>query len=726
MYRSSGITRFHNQSRKIGSVSKSDSCVPRNTIPAQTRSCDANKRENNKTLQCSKANYSRSKLSSRFLTLTGNNSIVHRDNSKCKTIHASNPVASTSILETIVPKSRNKDSCHQPPHFSSQMVVKSSKCFERKKFTSRSDNGDYNNRCLESRLRGTYEISGVSRSVDRDTERLAHKLVRDGSSLPGSQAFCERSEGSECVDTLRQLNSCAIYQQTGGHSVGPIVLQDLGFVELGNSTQYLHKSSSHCRESKHFSRQAKQIQDNAHRMDFEQNSSSKNIPSVGSSSCRSVCISSEQTNRDLLHLDARLQCSSYRRPINSMGKHVCICLPPNLSNSESPRTYEQVSLPGDSNSTTLAKTSLVYKDSRTSDRLSNQTSSNIESITPAKINDKSSKSTNFQSDSLASLNRQFEKRGFSKQTRDLLCASWREGTQKDYISKFKRYSSWCSSRQIDPYTANLTQVAEFLTSLYTSGLQYRTIAGYRSMLSSIIDSVDGRPVGQHPYVVRLLKGIFNSRPPVSKLLPEWDLPRVLKMLEKLPFEPIKKAKLKHVTMKTVFLIAITTFRRCSDLQSLRIGDGSVSVQKKGVTFIRHGLAKQDRPSHFGTKVFVPSFAENKLLDPKRALFYYLKCTESFRHDTEGKDETKLFLSINEPHKPVSSQTISSWLVKTIKMAHDKDCSGVKGHSTRSVGTSWALFNGASMKNILEAADWSKESTFIRFYLKDVKTHVLKK
>ncbi|KAK3097837.1 hypothetical protein FSP39_013649 [Pinctada imbricata] len=179
-------------------------------------------------------------------------------------------------------------------------------------------------------------------------------------------------------------------------------------------------------------------------------------------------------------------------------------------------------------------------------------------------------------------------------------------------------------------------------------------------------------------------------------------------------------------MKTVFLIAITTFRRCSDLQSLRIGDGSVSVQKKGVTFIRHGLAKQDRPSHFGTKVFVPSFAENKLLDPKRALFYYLKCIESFRHDTEGKDETKLFLSINEPHKPVSSQTISSWLVKTIKMAHDKDCSGVKGHSTRSVGTSWALFNGASMKNILEAADWSKESTFIRFYLKDVKTHVLKK
>ena len=60
---------------------------------------------------------------------------------------------------------------------------------------------------------------------------------------------------------------------------------------------------------------------------------------------------------------------------------------------------------------------------------------------------------------------------FSEQTRKLLCASWRKGTQKDYVSKFKKFSSWCDSREIDPYTANLTQVAEFLTFLYTSGLQ---------------------------------------------------------------------------------------------------------------------------------------------------------------------------------------------------------------------------------------------------------------
>ena len=79
------------------------------------------------------------------------------------------------------------------------------------------------------------------------------------------------------------------------------------------------------------------------------------------------------------------------------------------------------------------------------------------------------------------------------------------------------------------------------------------------------------------------------------------------------------------------------------------------------------------------KCFVPAFSQNKLLDPKRSLYFYLKKTEIFRHDTEGNDETKLFLAINEPHMPVSSQTISKWIVKTIKMAYNGECGAVKGH-----------------------------------------------
>ena len=114
------------------------------------------------------------------------------------------------------------------------------------------------------------------------------------------------------------------------------------------------------------------------------------------------------------------------------------------------------------------------------------------------------------------------------------------------------------------------------------------------------------PVGQHPFIVRLLRAVFNEGPPRKKLVPEWNLLLVLDCLKKYPFEPFKDASLRHLTWKTCFLLAITTFRRCSDLQSLRLGEQLVNVQKKGVTFVRTGLSKQDRPNHTDRIIFIPS------------------------------------------------------------------------------------------------------------------------
>ena len=50
---------------------------------------------------------------------------------------------------------------------------------------------------------------------------------------------------------------------------------------------------------------------------------------------------------------------------------------------------------------------------------------------------------------------------------------------------------------------------------------------------------------------------------------------------------------------------------------------------------------------------------------------------------------------------------------------------VRGHSTRALGHSWAFYNGASIKGILEAADRSRENTFVKFYLRDINITALK-
>ena len=179
------------------------------------------------------------------------------------------------------------------------------------------------------------------------------------------------------------------------------------------------------------------------------------------------------------------------------------------------------------------------------------------------------------------------------------------------------------------------------------------------MLSAILPLVDNVPVGQHPHIIRLLKGVFNSRPPQKKLVTEWDLQRVLEFLSGDLFEPLSKVHLKYLTWKAVFLVAVSTFRRCGDIQALRVGDGFMSIVPEGIIFIREGFAKQDRPGHVGSKIFVPCFRKNNRLDPKRAVQTYVNRTSSFRRkDSEGQVNS-LFISYQKPHNSVSKQTIAS-------------------------------------------------------------------
>ena len=69
------------------------------------------------------------------------------------------------------------------------------------------------------------------------------------------------------------------------------------------------------------------------------------------------------------------------------------------------------------------------------------------------------------------------------------------------------------------------------------------------MLSAILSPAEGKAVDQHPDIIRLLKWVFNTRPPERRLVPEWDLRKVLVLLTSKLFEPISKVSLKHLTLK---------------------------------------------------------------------------------------------------------------------------------------------------------------------------------
>ena len=112
---------------------------------------------------------------------------------------------------------------------------------------------------------------------------------------------------------------------------------------------------------------------------------------------------------------------------------------------------------------------------------------------------------------------------------------------------------------------------EYLTSLYTSGLQYRTIIVHRSALSMTLKPIDGFNAGEHPLIRRLMKGIFNVRPPKVKLVPSWAVHKVLDTLAE--WSPSASLDPKILTYKTVMLVSLVTARRYSSLSLLSVKPG---------------------------------------------------------------------------------------------------------------------------------------------------------
>ncbi|KAI8483743.1 hypothetical protein Bbelb_385350 [Branchiostoma belcheri] len=74
-----------------------------------------------------------------------------------------------------------------------------------------------------------------------------------------------------------------------------------------------------------------------------------------------------------------------------------------------------------------------------------------------------------------------------------------------------------------------------------------------------------------------------------------------------------------------------------------------------------------------------------------------------------------------PHRPVGSATLARW-VKSVLGTAGVDTATFSAHSTRGASTSAAAAAGVSLHSIMKAADWSRESTFLKYYRRDNNQH----
>jgi hypothetical protein len=251
----------------------------------------------------------------------------------------------------------------------------------------------------------------------------------------------------------------------------------------------------------------------------------------------------------------------------------------------------------------------------------------------------------------------YQKKGFSEQTASKMARAQKSSTLSVYQGKWNVFSSWCVERGSDPLDATSPLVADFLCFLRDKPLAISTIEGYRTALSKVLKAHKGLDIGKDTAITRLIADFQREAPARNLSVPSWDLSLVLNMLTKSPFEPMHLSDIKFFSFKTVFLLALASGRRRSELHALQYDiqrtenwsevslfpDSQFVAKTQLVAEGAAVLKPLTLPAL--TKVVGPDLIEDRSLCVVRAVKYYLSRTKEIR-----KGRQRFFISIKKGHQ----------------------------------------------------------------------------
>ena len=315
-----------------------------------------------------------------------------------------------------------------------------------------------------------------------------------------------------------------------------------------------------------------------------------------------------------------------------------------------------------------------------------------------------------------------KEQGFSQAVAARIEAAQRGSTRSVYEAKWTIFTKWCLSNQVDFGAPPLKAIADFLLHLFQDRkLQPGTIDGYRSAIadklgnSSINSSKDEN-------LTRLLDSFHRDRPKGRRGIPSWTLSLVLHQLTKAPFEPLKEASLKHLTFKTVFLLALGSGKRRSEIHAWlhknirHQSDWSkVSLYPLSSCLSKNQLAKEGPDSV--APVVIPALAPTLDKSLKGVQLEPFAITW-IGPQILGKTRSWSFSFKKGFDKDISPATISSWIKQTVILCYELS-DQVKAHDVRAFAASKAFQSGVSLEQTLSACHWKSHNTFTQFYLKDV-------
>ena len=664
---------------------------------------------------------------------SGDNGISNRCDTSSKTAYAPSSVLPPVTMASTQGQPVLSDSCQGPSYPSLRVVEGSPEHIPRGPLlTDTGTQCDIMDRCISVGVGSPSRQLSDLGHLESMSEITTHQLVGNESNSIGSFTFSRLPKGPQSSVEMRQLNCSSLCEQTGGDEILSSLLSHVDDLSVVYSEGNNVACSTYSREEKCPGRRSvsrwQRNPDN--RMVSETRNSEQSVRETFDTEHRSFCHQREQEAASVLLALSRPASMGSGLSESIMEGNVCVCLPSSSVDPTSTEKSPDGAVYNNSNSSTFSQTVMVPKAHRAPCGSSKTATSHRGHAKSKERSNNTHKSRNVKSGSLENFKCATSKTKFSSKAQEYIKQARRSSTRQMYGARLSVFRRWCIEQNVPPRSASVEQLANFFVFLYERrGCKASTIAGYRAAIATIHSGWRGASVSNNKHLSNLIKGIFNTSPSVKPLLPNWDLPSVLLALCEAPFEPLDSCELKFLTWKTVFLVATATASRVSELHALSVNPDNLRFENTGVRLIPNMqfLAKTQRIGKVWKPIFIPKFErfatepKDLLLCPCRVLTEYVKRTKLYR---QGHDN--LFLTYQPGrHKAAAKSTLSRWIVALIKYVYeslsDMNLNMVRAHDTRRLSTSWALFNGASLTEILQAAHWANETTFTSFYLKDVCT-----
>ena len=299
---------------------------------------------------------------------------------------------------------------------------------------------------------------------------------------------------------------------------------------------------------------------------------------------------------------------------------------------------------------------------------------------------------------------------YSKESAAFLIKSLRHSTSRQYDTVWNSFCSFI--RFHNPSFLDDEFIFSFLRHLFdVKKLAPATVCSYKSALSRPLEYGFGLDVSSKIYS-DFGKALFLMRPSSPVRLLSWSLELVLKFCSSPRFSVNPDSF--DLFYKTLFLIALATGNRISEIKALLRGDQFIRFSDRAVTLFPNPnfLAKNEDPSIRRVPIVIQRLWDGEVphsLCPVTSLELYLirtRLTKSFHLFVHPIHLTDLSIAKLRLH-----------LCKFIRLADPTSLP--RSHDLRKMATSFAFFRSMDLSSICNSVGWSSAKVFLKHYLKQV-------